>query len=89
MENSPGQISNKRKLVGFVVSDKGDKTIVVSVETLMKHPHLKKYIKRKKKFMAHDPANECSTGDKVQIIEHRPMSARKKWHLNKVIEKAV
>lgn len=89
MENSSLHISNKRRMVGFVVSDKADKTIVVSVETLIKHPHLKKYIKRKKKFMAHDPANECSIGDKVQIIEHRPISARKKWHLSKVIEKAV
>ncbi|MFO7728464.1 MAG: 30S ribosomal protein S17 [Desulfonatronovibrio sp.] len=89
MENSSKQVSNKRRMTGFVVSDKADKTIVVSVETLIKHPHLKKYIKRKKKFMAHDPANECSAGDKVQIIEHRPISARKKWHLKKVIEKAV
>ncbi len=89
MENKLMQGSNKRRLMGFVVSDKSDKTIIVSVETLIKHPHLKKYIKRKKKFMAHDPANECSIGDKVQIIEHRPISARKKWHLSKVIEKAV
>ncbi|WP_028574919.1 30S ribosomal protein S17 [Desulfonatronovibrio hydrogenovorans] len=89
MENNTKKTSNKRKLVGFVVSDKADKTIVVSVETLIQHPLLKKYIKRKKKFMAHDPANECAIGDKVQIIEHRPISARKKWHLNKVIEKAV
>lgn len=89
MESSSIKTSNKRRLVGFVVSDKADKTIVVSVETLIKHPHLKKYIKRKKKFMAHDPSNECAVGDKVQIIEHRPISARKRWHLNKVIEKAV
>ncbi|WP_232300436.1 30S ribosomal protein S17 [Desulfonatronovibrio magnus] len=89
METSSKQLGNKRKLVGFVVSDKCEKTIVVTVETLIKHPHLKKYIKRKKKFMAHDPENQCSIGDKVQIIEHRPISARKKWHLNKVIEKAV
>lgn len=89
MENSSAHLSNKRRMVGFVVSDKGDKTIVVSVDTLIKHPHLKKYVKRKKKFMAHDPSNECSVGDKVQIIEHRPLSARKKWHLRKVLEKAV
>ncbi|MFP4127863.1 MAG: 30S ribosomal protein S17 [Desulfonatronovibrio sp.] len=89
MENSSAPLSNKRRMVGVVVSDKGDKTIVVSVDTLIKHPHLKKYVKRKKKFMAHDPANECSVGDKVQIVEHRPLSARKKWHLRKVLEKAV
>ena len=81
--------NNKRLLTGFVVSDKNDKTVVVRVETLIKHPVLKKYIRRRKKFMAHDPQNECGLGDKVQIIEHRPLSARKRWHLNKIIEKAL
>lgn len=81
--------NNKRLLTGFVVSDKNDKTVVVRVETLIKHPVLKKYIRRRKKFMAHDPQNECALGDKVQIIEHRPLSARKRWHLNKIIEKAL
>ncbi|MBN2139575.1 MAG: 30S ribosomal protein S17 [Desulfovibrionaceae bacterium] len=79
---------NRRVLSGVVVSDKGDKTIVVRVETLIKHPLFKKYIRRRKKFMAHDPANECSRGDKVQIVESRPMSRRKRWALVKVIEKA-
>ncbi|GAB1411061.1 30S ribosomal protein S17 [Desulfovibrionales bacterium] len=88
MSNS-GQTSNKRTLVGFVVSDKNDKTIVVRVETLVKHPVLKKYIRRRKKFMAHDPNNECHIGDKVQIVEHRPLSARKNWHLMKIIERAL
>ena len=81
--------SNKRVLTGLVVSDKNDKTIVVRVETLIKHPLYKKYIRRRKKFMAHDPQNECGIGDKVQIIEHRPLSARKRWHLVKVMEKAL
>ncbi len=81
--------SNKRTLVGVVVSDKSDKTIVVTVETLIKHPLYEKYINRRKKFMAHDPNNECKIGDKVQIIEHRPLSRRKRWHLDKVLEKAV
>ena len=80
---------SKRRMVGFVTSDKNDKTIVVRVETLIKHPLLKKYIRRRKKFMAHDPQNDSKIGDKVQIIEHRPMSARKKWHLNKVLERSV
>jgi small subunit ribosomal protein S17 len=57
--------SNKRTLVGYVVSNKADKTIVVSVETLVKHPLVKKFIRRKKKFMAHDPGNECGVGDKI------------------------
>lgn len=80
--------ANKRKLVGIVVSDKNDKTIVVRVDRLVKHPLLGKYIKKRKKFMAHDPNNECKIGDKVEIIESRPFSARKRWHLVRVIEKA-
>ena len=78
-----------RMLTGVVVSDKAEKTIVVRVETLIKHPLLKKYIRRRKKFMAHDAANDCSIGDKVQIIESRPLSARKRWNLVKILEKAV
>ncbi len=79
---------NKRRQVGFVVSDKNEKTRVIRVETLTKHPLLKKYVRRRKKFMAHDPNNESRIGDKVQIIEHRPISARKRWHLNKILEKS-
>lgn len=81
--------STKRVMTGTVVSDKCDKTIVVNCQTLIKHPLLKKYIRRRKKFMAHDPANECGVGDTVQIIEHRPLSKRKRWALLKVVEKAV
>lgn len=81
--------SNSRVLTGVVVSDKADKTIVVMVETLVKHPLFKKYIRRRKKFMAHDPQNDCGVGDTVSIIEHRPLSARKRWHLVKIMEKAV
>ncbi len=78
-----------RKLVGTVVSDKSDKTIVVNVETLVKHPLLKKYIRRRKKFTAHDPENSCGIGDKVEIIEFRPLSRNKRWHLVSILEKAV
>ncbi|MBI9079071.1 MAG: 30S ribosomal protein S17 [Pseudodesulfovibrio sp.] len=80
---------NRRVLTGKVISDKADKTIVVRVETLVKHPLLKKYIRRRKKFMAHDPANDCGIGDKVQIVESRPLSRRKRWHLVQILEKAV
>lgn len=80
---------NRRTLTGVVISDKADKTIVVRVETLVKHPLLKKYIRRRKKFMAHDPANDCSIGDKVQIVESKPLSRRKRWHLVQILEKAV
>jgi len=81
--------SNRPTLTGAVVCDKGDQTILVSVATLVKHPLFKKYIRRRKKFMAHDPNNDCGIGDTVTIIEHRPMSARKRWHLSKIVEKAV
>lgn len=84
LENRKG-----RSLVGTVVSNKNDKTIVVRVETLVKHPLLKKYIRRHKKFTAHDPNNECGMGDKVRIIEYRPLSRNKRWHLVSVLEKAV
>ncbi|MDE5832009.1 MAG: 30S ribosomal protein S17 [Desulfovibrio sp.] len=84
MENRKG-----RTLTGVVVSDKNDKTIVVRVETLVKHPLLKKYVRRRKKFTAHDPNNECGMGDTVKIVEYRPMSKNKRWHLVSVIEKAV
>lgn len=78
-----------RTLTGVVVSDKNDKTIVVRVETLVKHPLLKKYVRRRKKFTAHDPNNECGMGDVVKIVEYRPMSKNKRWHLVSVLEKAV
>ena len=84
MENRKG-----RMLIGTVVSDKNDKTIVVRVETLVKHPRLKKFVRRRKKFTAHDPMNECGIGDKVKIVEFRPMSRNKRWHLVTILEKAV
>ena len=84
MENRKG-----RMLIGTVVSDKNDKTIVVRVETLVKHPLLKKFVRRRKKFIAHDPMNECGIGDKVKIVEFRPMSRNKRWHLVTILEKAV
>ena len=84
MENRKG-----RMLIGTVVSDKNDKTIVVRVETLVKHTLLKKLVSLRKKFNAHDPMNECGIGDKVKIVEFRPMSRNKRWHLVTILEKAV
>jgi len=69
----------KRTLQGMVVSDKGDKTIVVRVDRRVTHPIYKKIITRSKKFMAHDKANEYRLGDTVQIEESRPLSKRKRW----------
>lgn len=77
-----------RTLEGTVVSNTNDKTIVVAVVSQVMHPLLKKYIHRRKKFTAHDPENVCAVGDKVKIIEYRPMSASKRWHLVSIVEKA-
>jgi len=80
---------NRRSVVGTVVSDKMDKTVVVQVERLVKHKLYHKYIRRHKKLAAHDETNVCRIGDKVLITESRPLSKSKKWRVGKVIEKAV
>ncbi len=80
---------NLRKVrVGKVVSDKMDKSIVVSVERRVKHPIYGKYVKKTSRFMAHDEENTCGIGDTVRIMETRPLSKRKRWRLVEVIEKA-
>lgn len=83
---------SERKLrktrVGKVVSDKMDKTIVVAIEDNVMHPLYKKIIKRTVKFKAHDEENAAHTGDKVQIMETRPLSKDKRWRLVKVLEQA-
>jgi len=71
----------KRILIGDVVSDKTDKTITVLVERRFMHPVYKKYVKRSDKYAAHDPANSCKVGDRVRIIECRPISKTKKWEV--------
>ena len=76
-------------MVGTVVSDKMDKTIVILVETLVKHRLYQKYIKRHTKFKAHDENNTCRVGDKVIITESRPLSKTKKWRVSRVVQKAV
>ena len=81
--------SIKKQVVGTVVSDKMDKTVVVMVERLVKHRLYHKYIRRRSKFSAHDESNSCQVGDKVMITESRPISKTKKWCVNKIIEKAV
>ncbi len=80
---------NLRKTrTGMVVSDKMDKTIVVAVQDSVRHPLYKKIIKRTVRFKAHDENNECGIGDRVTIMETRPISKDKRWRLLKVIEKA-
>ena len=77
----------KKVLVGTVVSNKMDKTIVVSVERNYRHPVYKKYIRRLVKFTAHDERNECEIGDVVMIIESRPLSRTKRWRMSRIVEK--
>jgi small subunit ribosomal protein S17 len=79
----------KRQLIGTVVSDKMEKTAVVQVERLVKHPLYKKYIRRRNKFAAHDKDNSCNIGDRVLITESRPISKLKRWRVTEIIEKAV
>lgn len=80
---------NLRKTrVGMVVSDKMDKTIVVSIKDNVRHPLYKKIIKRTIKLKAHDENNSCGIGDKVEIMETRPLSKDKRWRLVNIIEKA-
>jgi len=73
---------------GIVVSDKNDKTIVVRVQRQFIHPLYKKTVRRHKKFMAHDENNSAHEGDVVQIMESRPLSARKRWTLHKIVERS-
>lgn len=78
----------KRQVVGVVVSNRMDKTVIVSVERLVKHPTYHKYIRRRAKFAAHDENNACSIGDRVQITESRPLSRTKRWRVSRILEKA-
>ena len=81
---------NLRKvMVGKVVSDKMDKTVVVAVETSVKHKVYNKIVKRTYKLKAHDEANECKIGDTVKVMETRPLSKDKRWRLVDVVEKAI
>jgi small subunit ribosomal protein S17 len=80
--------TNRKNMTGTVSSDKMDKTITVSVETVKRHPLYKKTIKTSKKYKAHDEANEAKTGDVVKIMETRPLSKDKRWILTEIIQKA-
>ena len=78
----------RKTQIGKVVSDKMDKTIVVAVEDRVKHPLYKKVVRRTVKLKAHDENNECKTGDRVRVMETRPLSKEKRWRLVSIIEKA-
>ena len=79
----------RKTMIGTVVSDKMDKTIVVAVEDSIAHPIYKKTVKRTYKLKAHDEANECKIGDRVEVMETRPLSKDKRWRLVRIVEKAV
>lgn len=81
--------TRKKTLVGNVLSSgKMAKTIVVSIERLTKHPFYGKYVKRRVKYKAHDEKSECKAGDKVMIVETRPISSTKRWRVKEILEKA-
>jgi len=78
----------RKRLIGRVTSDKMDKTVVVTVERLQRHPLYKKVIRRGRRFMAHNEGNQAREGDVVRIVESRPLSRHKRWVVEEIIEKA-
>jgi small subunit ribosomal protein S17 len=80
--------SLRKTRIGIVVSNKMDKTITVAIERKVPHPIYKKYFKKTTTFMAHDEKKECGLGDKVKIMETRPLSKNKRWRLVEIVEKA-
>ncbi len=79
---------SRKTQIGVVVSDKMDKTVVVRIDRLVKHPVYNKYIKRSAKYKAHDSENSCKIGDRVLIVETRPLSKDKCWKVRQILEKS-
>lgn len=82
------QRSLRKTRVGIVISNKMQKTITIAIERKVSHPIYKKYFKKTTKLMAHDEKNECQIGDRVKIMETRPLSLKKRWRLVEIVEKA-
>jgi small subunit ribosomal protein S17 len=78
----------RKTRVGIVVKDKMDKTITIAIERKVSHPIYKKYFKKTTKLMAHDEKSECRVGDKVKVMETRPLSKNKRWRMVEIVEKA-
>jgi len=78
----------QKRLVGVVTSDKMEKTVIVMVNRLVLHPIYKKYVRKRKKIKAHDEQNQCHVGDKVLLMETRPLSREKRWRVKEVLERA-
>ena len=87
MEAKPAK--RRAAKVGVVTSSRMDKSVVVRVDRIVLHRRYKRYIRRSTKFMAHDEANSCHVGDRVEIVESRPLSARKRWRVRRVIRAAI
>jgi small subunit ribosomal protein S17 len=88
-DNSTAEVRNTRKVrEGLVISDKMDKTVVVRVQTLKEHRRYKKHIQQSTRFKAHDEQNQCKVGDRVRIVETRPISHDKRWRVVAIVEKA-
>ena len=81
-------VRHKKTMVGVVVSNKMDKTVVVRVDRLVKHDEYHKYVRRYATFKAHDEGNACGVGDKVVIVESRPLSKDKRWRIRQILEKS-
>lgn len=79
----------RKSRTGTVVSSKMDKSVVVAIDRIVKHPVYKKYMRRRSKCVAHDEKNSCGVGDKVMIVETRPLSKTKRWRVRQIVEKAV
>jgi small subunit ribosomal protein S17 len=78
--------SNRNRKIGVVVSKSGDKSVVVKVDRIMRHPKFHRVVRHTKKYMVHDEGNVCKVGDKIEIIESRPISKSKRWRLVRVVE---
>jgi len=78
----------RKTRIGIVVSDKMDKTVTIAIERKVPHPIYKKYFKKTTKLMAHDEKSECGVGDKVKVMETRPLSKNKRWRMIEIVEKA-
>ncbi len=79
---------HRKTRIGVVTSSSMDKSITISVVRKLRHPIYGKFVKKSKKFMAHDEKNECNAGDTVKIVESRPLSKRKRWRLTEILERA-
>jgi len=86
-ENQTEKVRQRRMLVGTVISDKMDKTVVVEVIRRYRHPRYKKYVHERLRYKAHDERNDARTGDRVNIVESRPVSKDKRWRLQSVVER--